>query len=399
MDALTGFREIWKQNSVTEPTDRAATVTTILKGDSLIAFESALADAMTDPDDDEAPFDMDDNHVQEALLAVTTIVFPFRALENQKIWMLRYMKKPPDLLSRQMASALSRLNNYLPYFPNGSTASKFSDAEICGLLDFALPHSWRKTMDLQGYNPADSDMADLLDRCERIERNETPIHYEKEPHDNNNNNKKNKFAKSGNKNKKNGREKQPPTADGTYHCKKCGHNKTHDTDHCYILKRLEKEKGNGNGKTPDKQPYSKRTFRKEVNAITRRAGKNDGLKIVVKALKREQGRQAKQASKKTSAKKQDKKTAESESSSASDSEESMHNLELPIPRKATSTYKKALLQKKKSIFQDLVDLMTDDEDTISMNKPTAEETAFLKSIDKEEKELASKSDDEEECLK
>jgi hypothetical protein len=50
MDVLTGLREIWKQNSVNGPTDRAATVAAILKGDSLTAFETALEDARVDPD-------------------------------------------------------------------------------------------------------------------------------------------------------------------------------------------------------------------------------------------------------------------------------------------------------------------------------------------------------------
>jgi hypothetical protein len=39
-----------------------------------------------------------------------------------------------------------------------------------------------------------------------------------------------------------------------------------------------------------KSPYSKPTFRKEVNAIARRAGKNRNIKIVKKAIKRKQGR-------------------------------------------------------------------------------------------------------------
>ena len=42
MDVLTGLKEIWKQNSVNGPTDRAATIAAILKGDSRIAFDTAL---------------------------------------------------------------------------------------------------------------------------------------------------------------------------------------------------------------------------------------------------------------------------------------------------------------------------------------------------------------------
>jgi hypothetical protein len=61
MDVLSGLREIWKQNSVNGPTDCAATVAAILKGDSLTAFETALEDARMDPEDfNEAPLAMDD---------------------------------------------------------------------------------------------------------------------------------------------------------------------------------------------------------------------------------------------------------------------------------------------------------------------------------------------------
>ena len=44
MDVLSGLREIWKQNSVVGPTDRAATVAAILKGNSIMAFETSLED-------------------------------------------------------------------------------------------------------------------------------------------------------------------------------------------------------------------------------------------------------------------------------------------------------------------------------------------------------------------
>ena len=42
-DFLSSNREIWSQNRVNKASDRSATVAAILKGDSLIAYESALA--------------------------------------------------------------------------------------------------------------------------------------------------------------------------------------------------------------------------------------------------------------------------------------------------------------------------------------------------------------------
>jgi hypothetical protein len=142
------------------------------------------------------------DHVKESLRAVTTIVFPFCALETQKQWMNKYMKKPFDLPAKMMSTALSRINNYLPSFPDGDASSKFTDPELVGLLDFSLPASWRKAIDLKGYVTSQHDKKSLVDQCEMIERNETPIKHNRHDYsDNNKNRKKIKFAKSETKNK------------------------------------------------------------------------------------------------------------------------------------------------------------------------------------------------------
>jgi hypothetical protein len=243
------------------------------------------------------------DHVEVSLCAVTTIVFPFRALETQKQWMNKYMKKPYNLSTKMMLTALLPINIYLPSFPDGDANSKFTESELVGMLDFSLPASWRKAMDLKGYVASQYDRKSLVDQCEMIVRNETPLkHDQDDDNDNNKNCKKTRFAKSETKNIKSGN--KSTTDDGQYYCKDCGKNSTHDTDRCYILKRLAREKeakSNGNGKAYAK-PYSKRTFCKEVNSIARQAGKHDGLKIVESALKREQGKLQKQA-RRTSSKK------------------------------------------------------------------------------------------------
>jgi hypothetical protein len=166
MDVLTGLREIWKQNSVNGPTDRAATVAAILKGDSLIAFDSAMEDARTNPEPNEgeepALIPMTVEHVETSLRAVTDIVFPFRALVTQKRWMSRHMKKPYDLPVKKFATALSRINNYLPYFPEGTAESKYTEEELVEIMEFALPTSWRRDMDLKGFVVKDNDKAAAL---------------------------------------------------------------------------------------------------------------------------------------------------------------------------------------------------------------------------------------------
>jgi hypothetical protein len=59
------------------------------------------------------------------------------------------------------------------------------------------------------------------------------------------------------------------------------------------LKKIAREKE----LSEKKAPYLKRTFRKEVNAIARRAGKNGNIKSVKKAIKREQGKHGKKEKK------------------------------------------------------------------------------------------------------
>ncbi len=102
MEVMTGLREIWLQNSVDDPRDMSNTVVAILKGDSLTAYQTALEDLTVDPDDDTQVIPLTEDHVEEALRAVTETVFPFRALETQKQWMSRYMKKPYDMTAKTM---------------------------------------------------------------------------------------------------------------------------------------------------------------------------------------------------------------------------------------------------------------------------------------------------------
>ena len=197
MDLLMGLEEIWRQNSIDAALDKKSTVCSLLKGESKTAFETALEDATEENEE------LDNSHIEIALRAVTDIVFPFRALETQKNWMNRYMRKPYDMTAAKLSSALSRLNNYLPLFPNGKPTSKFSDTELIELMEFSLPASWRKEFDRQGFVPSEWDKKELVDRCERLERNETPSQrdYEEQRDDNK---KTTRFEKSTKNNKKMG---------------------------------------------------------------------------------------------------------------------------------------------------------------------------------------------------
>jgi hypothetical protein len=212
-------------------------------------------------------------------------------------------------------------------FPLGNQDSKFSDQELVGLLEWSLPAHWRKKFDQDGYIPTLGTKAKLISECEAIERNEIAKDKEgKDKNDNNNNNKKNKFGKFVARAKKDDHSRNV-----YFFCERCGRNRTHDTTKCFFLKnktqRFDNKNLTSNDNASKKElPFSRRTFRKEVNTLARKASKKNALGLYASALKRQQDKESKM--------KQAKRRAiESEDSSKSEDSMSVHNLETPIPRK------------------------------------------------------------------
>ena len=328
IDLVRDVEEIWIQNSINGPTDRMATIHAILKGESLTAFEVALEDARVDPAPNAvAPLALTVAHIGLAMDAVAAAVFPHRALEIQRLWMNRGMKKPMDLSTRKTAAAITRINNALPLFPLGTPEAKFSDQELVGLLEWSLPQAWRKKFDLDGYIPTLGTKAKLILECEAIERNES-AKDNKRSNDNDNNKKfkKNKFDKS-----RGATPKDDRFVNGSFFCKNCGPNRTHVTSKCWYLKnKLQrasaKEFDNNQDIKKQDRPFSRRTFKKEVNSLARKAGKKKALGLYAAALKRQQ-------TKESDKNKKNKKNNESDDSSESSGSVSIHNLEKPIPRK------------------------------------------------------------------
>jgi hypothetical protein len=334
IDLVRDLEEIWIQNSVNGPSDRTATVRTLLKGESLTAFDAALEDARVDPDPNNlAPLALTTEQIGIAMDSVANTVFPHRALEIQRLWMNRGMKKPMELSTRKTAAAISRINNCLPLFPLGTQDSKFSDQELVGLLEWSLPQAWRKKFDLDGYIPTLGTKTKLILECEAIERNETAKEDNSYVHvANSTNATKNKFSKSGGEPQKNERDNNV-FSNGFYFCKNCGRNRTHGTATCFHNKdktqRFEKRSGEhpGGPNSKSNRPFSRRTFRKEANTIARQASKKKVLGVYAAALKREQDKFSKNKLANR------KKSAADDSSTSSGSTKSVNNLEQAIPRK------------------------------------------------------------------
>jgi hypothetical protein len=148
-----------------------ATIWTILRGDSLVAFETSIVENRDGGPEGEVVLTTE--IVEEAMNAVSETVFPHRALEHQKLWMRRHMmRKPREMTARKLAAAVCRINNALPLFPGGSSEERFSDQEIIELLEFSVPEVWRTKFDLEGYITSEDNKAAFIAHCEVLERHE-----------------------------------------------------------------------------------------------------------------------------------------------------------------------------------------------------------------------------------
>ena len=247
IQTLHDIHEVWTQNRVGGASDRMALVKTILQDDALTVFMASIESQTEVVEGQEAAAtQLTNEKVELALKAVTSSVFPHRALETQKLWMRRHMKKPAGMSYRLMQAKVLKMNKSLPLFPDATMESKFTSAELLELLEFSLPASWRAKFDLDGYVPTKHDRARLLTECEAIERNEKI--------DNN-------VVKPKGTTKRKEAERKPsasrrmPRNPKLKFCSEHGPNTTHDSSKCWVLhpnlkpsKFAQEEKFNGKGK-------------------------------------------------------------------------------------------------------------------------------------------------------
>jgi hypothetical protein len=261
-------------------TDRASTVRALVRGESAVAFETALQDYRVTAEGETVPISTE--HVQEALKAVTETVFPHHALETQRLWMNRKMFKPVELTTRQMAASINCLNNTLPFFPNATEASKFSEMELIGLLEWSLPVTWRAKFDLDGYIPTLHSKAKLIEACEAIERSEIALEKpSKEESSKNQKMVKRVASKFG----------APPAKKqksvSKHYCTEHGQNPTHSTAGCWTLKNRAKPQ------LPiqkEKKSFLNRNLRNEINLLSKQSSKKKILEIYASVIRREQAK-------------------------------------------------------------------------------------------------------------
>ena len=325
------LQEIWTQNSLTSPKDKSAIVTTILRGETLTTFETAISEATTGGDDNQAAVPLSDDIITSALDEVADTIFPFRALDIQKQWMTKVLRKPPTLSIRKTISALQRLNKELPHYPGGDESSKFSDKQLIDILEWAVPEAYREKFLDHGYIPSqhgikkfllEGELAEMLLKKETKPRRLTQIKESK----------KRTYSNNGNQLENQGAKKK------SFYCRVHGVNNSHNTAQCKVVQAAKKN-GEEVKKPPAKKTtFSSQSFHKELNLLAKKSSKQKVLDQYRQVLDKEQQRLDKLTKKK---KVVFMETSDEEESTASTSDDdSFHCIEdVPSPPAASRAFK------------------------------------------------------------
>ena len=197
---------------------------------------------------------------------MTAHIFPTYANRDQRRYMQRYLRKPPDMKVRTFATRLIQLNTYLAFFPpdrQGQAVDPFPEDDIKEILYHAMPNTWKKKMVEQGYNYLDSSVQQMIQffesRVENLEKFDSKKESKKHQ-GGNSNHKKNKKRKHNNSVSENRNSSSSET--GKKFCQyhgTCGHT----TNECTLVKTLvQKEKLKKFKATKDRK-YTKH----EVNVL------------------------------------------------------------------------------------------------------------------------------------
>ena len=131
----------------------------MLEGDALAAFNTSAALIGNETND----------HFDTCLEESTLHLFPARALQTQKRFMRRHLRKPAGTSIRKHVARVVEMNKLLTEFPpirEGELATPLPDDKIHNLLEFGRPTSWQKAMMVQDFDPVDHTIQEFVKFCE-----------------------------------------------------------------------------------------------------------------------------------------------------------------------------------------------------------------------------------------
>ena len=245
------LKKVIKGQAATDGPTKYLLTRQLLEGDALTVFNLRAT----------ARGNETNEHYKFVMADLTQHVFPLKALQTQKRYMRRFLRKPKDTKVRDFVSRVSELNQLLIQFPGADENSKLPDDELLDLLEFGVPSSWQRQMILQDFDPVFNTVAKFVDFCERQELIEPKEDKKKDSakSDKNSSSKKRKSSGGGGK------------GDFLLHGDNCGHS-THD---CRTLKaQASKLKEHYKKKSQDKSKEAHVFLQEAMMAMMKKNRKN-----------------------------------------------------------------------------------------------------------------------------
>jgi hypothetical protein len=134
----------------------------VLEGAALAKFEASVVERGTETLE----------HFALVIGDMGAYVFPQRALQMEKRFMRRFMRKPRKLKMREFMARVEELNHDLRYFPAYVAGARLLEDELLDIYEYGVPSNWQKQFLLQGFDPIEHTKQEFLEFCERLEATE-----------------------------------------------------------------------------------------------------------------------------------------------------------------------------------------------------------------------------------
>jgi hypothetical protein len=220
----------------------------VLEGAALARFEDSATDRGTETLE----------HFATVIEDMGAYVFPRRALQMEKRFMRRFMRKPRKYKMREFMARVEELNHDLRYFPTFVPGARLLEDELLDIYENGVPSNWQKQFLLQGFDPIEHTKQEFLEFCERLEATED-IFTEKNPSAKRRSNlhKGNYKPNTAGRTPSNG-SKSRLYSNTLKYCRLHGQQKSHDTASCKVLLN-QADKMKATWKTQPEQ-YQKKRF-------------------------------------------------------------------------------------------------------------------------------------------
>jgi len=226
---VSALRKVIDGQNLTQGPARYAMARRLLVGDALAQFNNVAGDLGNETV----------AHFDDCIRSCTTYVLPKHALQTQKRFMRRILRKPKDMKVREYFARYHEMNDYLPQFAPFGVNQKLSEDELKEHAEFSIPVAWHKQMILHGFNPVDHTLIDFIEFCERLEfAEDISESTHKQAGQRANGGQTDRTYRKGSQENANKRQRRyyDTPRDGKYYCDYHKKQNSHTTDQCKVIK-------------------------------------------------------------------------------------------------------------------------------------------------------------------